>query len=170
MSDPPVNPLRIPAKGPFVRRPARRLPALAERLAAERFAPVRDIAARMEALFAPVRGVFAKHCPALCPLCPKPCCQRVSRRGVMDEADLMHFAALGFSALAQPAGGPGCPWLGPTGCVLDWRTRPYACLHYVCPRLERGMSPEELARAREVFTETARLRAEMVAAFLDAGG
>ncbi len=170
MSDPAFNPLRIPAKGPFLRRPARRLPALAERLAAERFAPVRALAARMEALFASVRGVFAEHCPALCPLCPKPCCSRVSRRGVMDETDLLHFAALGFSQLAAPVPGSGCPWLGPAGCVLDWRTRPYACLHYVCPRLERGMHPNELARAGEVFSETARLRAEMMTAYLEAGG
>lgn len=163
------DPLRIPAKGPFVRKPGRRLAMLAAQMAEPRYDRPRSLAAELETLYASVRGIFASHTPQLCPLCPKRCCLWVSRRGVMDECDLIFFAALGETSLpqAQP-GSRGCPFISGRGCTLPWRTRPFACLHYVCPRLKQAVSTEDFSRLRQTFTRAAVLRTGLMRAYLKA--
>ncbi len=160
------------SKFPFSpKRWQRRQQDLACELAAPSQAPARDLVARIDALLDLPRAVFAQHCPSLCPACSRPCCVRISRRGLIDTADLLVMAVLAPDGVAYPrARLKGCPFLESHGCALPWRVRPYACLHYVCPHLKRVMSAEEAEAVERALVEVGELRSELVGAFSEGRG
>jgi len=128
--------------------------------------PARELAARIDARLKTPREIFARHCPSLCPACSRPCCVRISRRGLIDTSDLILMAALAPEGLPYPrARLRGCPFLEPDGCALPWNARPYACLHYVCGHLQRAMTPAEAGAVDQALVEVARLRSELVGAY-----
>lgn len=119
-------------------------------------------------------AIFDRLCAAACPGCPDVCCLRVSRRSLIDDADWLYLAALSVEP-ADPAPLPdplpvddGCPFLAPTGCLLPWPARPFACAHYVCDRLAAMMTPYETAQAQGHLSEAERLRGELRNAYLEA--
>jgi len=119
--------------------------------------------ARIDALLELPRTIFARHCPSLCPTCSRSCCVRISRRGLIDTADLILMAVLAPQGVAYPrARLQGCPFLESHGCALPWKARPYACLHYVCPHLKRVMSAEEALAVDKALVEVGELRSELV--------
>lgn len=126
---------------------------------------------RIDACLEAPRRVFARHCPQLCPACSRPCCQRISKRGLLDISDLILMAALAPEGLPYPqASLQGCPFLGQGGCTLPWKVRPYACLHYVCGHLKRVMTPEEAGAVERALSEVAALRSELLGAFSQGAG
>ncbi|MBI4799258.1 MAG: hypothetical protein HY794_11110 [Desulfarculus sp.] len=137
-------------------------------MAAPGQAATRDLAAHLEACLEPARQAFARLCPELCPACDKVCCLGISPHGLLDQVDLIYFAALGLNHLPYPRPRErGCPFLEAEGCLLPWRARPYACLHYVCPRLSAALSGPELAMVEQALERAGQLRARLHAAFVD---
>lgn len=128
------------------------------------------LAAQLEACLGPARQVFARLCPELCPTCGKVCCLGISPHGLLDPVDLIYFAALGLNHLPYPRPREkGCPFLEEAGCALPWRARPYACLHYICPRLSAALPGPELAAVEQALVRAGELRAMLHAAFVDVG-
>ncbi|MFH1033155.1 MAG: hypothetical protein V1806_01490 [Pseudomonadota bacterium] len=137
-------------------------------LAAPGQAPARDLAAQLEACYQPARQAFARLCPELCPTCPKVCCLRVSPHGLIDQMDLIYYAALDLRGLPYPRPRErGCPFLETQGCALPWRARPFACLHYICPLLRKALPPAELAVLELALEQAGALRSALFKAFLD---
>jgi len=91
---------------------------------------------------------------------------RISRRGLLDTADLILMAVLAPTGVPYPqARLQGCPFLGEKGCQLPWRARPYACLHYVCGHLKRVMTLEEARAVDRALVKAGELRSQMVGAY-----
>lgn len=147
----------------------RNLRQLAREMAGPEQAPARRLAAELGACLGPARQAFARLCPDLCPVCHRPCCVRISRRGLLDIADLIFFAAQEVAELPYPRHSrlQGCPFLGEHGCNLPWRARPFACLHYVCGHLKRALSAEELRAVERSLERAAGLRTELVKSFTE---
>ncbi|MFH1059463.1 MAG: hypothetical protein V1797_12405 [Pseudomonadota bacterium] len=134
-------------------------------------APARALAADYQACLAPAQAIFRRLCPVLCPDCAKPCCLRVSTRGVFDQPDLVVIAALNLPLIAAPPPSTsGCPFLLPQGCALPWPARPFTCLHYVCPPLTAALSAAEKASVEAGLVRAAELRSELMAALVDLPG
>jgi hypothetical protein len=130
-------------------------------------AEARALAGELEACYQSARQAFARLCPELCPDCPDVCCLRVSPHGLLDQPDLIHYAALGLRDLPYPRPRErGCPFLEEQGCALPWRARPFACLHYVCDRLRAALSSEELAAVERALERAGALRSQMFSAFI----
>ncbi|MCB2226448.1 MAG: hypothetical protein KQH53_07190 [Desulfarculaceae bacterium] len=135
-------------------------------MAAPTQAPARALVARIDARLKLPREVFARHCPSLCPKCSRPCCVRISRRGLIDTSDLILMAALAPEGLPYPSARMrGCPFLEVGGCALPWNARPYACLHYVCPHLRRAMTHAETMAVEQALVKVGNLRSELVGAY-----
>ncbi|MFH2125273.1 MAG: hypothetical protein ABIK12_02080 [Pseudomonadota bacterium] len=139
---------------------------MAQELAAPAQQPARELAAQISQTLELPRRVFARHCPHLCPTCSRPCCVRISRRGLLDTADLILMAVLVPDGVPFPTARlQACPFLGGEGCELPWLARPYACLHYVCGHLKRVMTAQELAQVEAALAEVGDMRSRMVGAY-----
>jgi len=91
---------------------------------------------------------------------------RITRRGLLDTADLILMAVLVPDGVPFPTARlQACPFLGEAGCELPWLARPYACLHYVCGHLKRVMPLDELAQVEAALAEVGDLRSRMVGAY-----
>lgn len=154
-------------KFPFSpRRWQRRQQELARELALPAQEAARELTAQISQTLTLPRRVFARHCPHLCPSCSRPCCQRISRRGLLDTADLILMAGLVPEGVPYPTARlQACPFLCETGCELPWLVRPYACLHYVCGHLRRVMTNEEAQAVERALVRAGELRAELVGAY-----
>ena len=131
-------------------------------------APVRALAAEIEAALVPARAAFARLCPRLCPDCHDPCCLRVSPHGLLDQTDVLHLAARGWRGVPEAAPAPrGCCFLRADGCALPWEARPYACLRHLCRPLQDALTESELTAITQAITRVAGMRAAMMAAFMD---
>lgn len=150
------------------RRGARRL---AGELAAAPQRETRQVARSLLAAYDPLRQIFARLCPGLCPACARVCCAHVDVKGLFDQADLIQMAALGLDRppLPRPVA-KGCAFLGQAGCRMPWQARPYACLHYLCAPLLQAMSLSERQSAASALREAALLRADLLNAFLEGRG
>ncbi len=96
---------------------------------------------------------------------------RISRRGLLDTADLILMAVLTPDGVPFPTARlQACPFLGQAGCELPWRARPYACLHYVCGHLRRVMTVEEARAVELALVRAGELRSELVGAYTQARG
>ena len=91
---------------------------------------------------------------------------RISRRGLLDTADLILMAVLAPQGVPFPTARlQACPFLGNEGCELPWPARPYACLHYVCGHLRRVMTTEEAQAVDQALVKAGELRSQMVGAY-----
>jgi hypothetical protein len=83
--------------------------------------------------------------------CPDPCCARATLW--YDTADLL---VMGLTRSSWPAGQPmaaveaSCRYLGPRGCRLPRRRRPWICTWYRCPRQTARLDGGDGARRRLV--------------------
>lgn len=126
------------------------------------------LAAHLEACLEPARRAFARLCPELCPACQNTCCLRISPHGLLDQVDLIYFAALGLHHLPYPRPRErGCPFLEAEGCLLPWRARPYACLHYICAPMQDTLGRREFQEVWQALDRAGQMRAELHAAFVD---
>ncbi len=78
-----------------------------------------------------------------CPVCDAPCCSRVWL--IFDEKDII-FARVFLKREITRRGlirKRGCPFLSPTGCRLEPKSRPFACHRYLCPSLKEKMAQQE---------------------------
>ena len=46
-----------------------------------------------------------------------------------------------------------CPYLGPRGCLLGSRRRPYACISFLCGRLEERLEAEQVAEFCRLYRQ-----------------
>lgn len=96
---------------------------------------------------------------------------RISRRGLLDTADLILMAVLAPDGVPFPTARlQACPFLGETGCELPWLARPYACLHYVCGHLRRVMTMEEARAVEAALVKAGELRSELVGVYSQSRG
>jgi hypothetical protein len=87
-----------------------------------------------------LQDLFDHLAAAACGACPDPCCRRA--KVWLDFPDLLFIHLNGEMRptrqlrrdLAQP-----CRYLGPHGCGLPHRSRPWICSWYVCPALRRAL-------------------------------
>jgi hypothetical protein len=73
-------------------------------------------------------------CRRTCRFCPEPCC--ITNTVWFDFKDLLFFHLQGIAISPRQAAtecGVACPFLGGHGCRLDFRSRPWMCIHYLCP-------------------------------------
>lgn len=79
------------------------------------------------------------YCQSTCADCPDPCCS--ARKVFFRLSDLLYLVvldeALPLGQTRQQAG-ESCRYLGPAGCLLPRRYRPYVCTWFLCaPQMER---------------------------------
>ena len=106
-------------------------------------------------------------CAATCRFCPSPCC--FTARVYFDLQDLLFHHLMGFGAPPhQPIRHPQstCLYLGPGGCRLPRRRRPWICAWYLCPtqtsriRGRKGRhGPDILALIDQIGRERKRMAA-----------
>lgn len=106
----------------------------------------------------------------VCAACEAPCCARVHY--LYTEKDVLYLRLSGGRQTWRREGfmKKGCWFLGPAGCSLDCRSRPFICHSYICPDLEAAIdegNPGRMAQLRELFRVIGMLRGHMWAEYLD---
>lgn len=95
---------------------------------------IRAYARETAALLSGIFPVLSELCDNTCPFCPDTCC--LSAKIWFDLKDLLFLHLNKFKIPDfQPLGGPDdtCRYLGPGGCRLHRRERPFICTWYLCP-------------------------------------
>jgi hypothetical protein len=92
-----------------------------------------------------------------------------------DEKDLIFARVLGLKGVPsrRHKGKKGCPYLSPTGCILEPRARPFTCHRYLCPELKEEMTrknPELVSKLESKFRTIERLRGELFGEFIQMQG
>ena len=106
----------------------------------------------------------------VCPLCLHPCCMRVAY--LYSDKDILF---LKLSGKKQPRkrqlpGRKGCGFLGPSGCILDFLSRPFICHKYICTDLETAINreePELLKILEDKFILIDEMRSRLWSEYLD---
>jgi hypothetical protein len=120
------------------------------------------IAEHIAALIHRLDPLMTAYCRATCPGCPDPCCH--GRKVFFNLTDLIHLAVLGEAGVpgqTRTSEGLPCRYLGPKGCGLSRRARPYVCVWFLCePQMERlRQEPIPIQRAfTAVLQEIRRAR------------
>lgn len=118
--------------------------------------------------------LFDQTAAATCAGCPDPCCRHA--KVWLDFNDLLFIHLNGemlpARQLRRDLRDP-CRYLGPRGCTLPQRSRPWICLWYVCPVLRQDLArgvPGGLVQAVAVQNRVKALRGAMEASFITALG
>lgn len=88
-----------------------------------------------------------------CACCGGKCCE--TGKFHFTVIDLLVHLATGKELFRPVFQGSFCPYLGSEGCLMDPSYRPYICVTFLCERLEKLLSPEEL---EQVYNSELRLR------------
>ena len=118
--------------------------------------------------------LFDQLAAVTCAVCPQPCCQHA--KVWLNWRDLLFIHLNGEilpprqlrSEQTEP-----CRYLGPRGCLLPHRSRPWICTWYVCPLLKAALErdiPGGWGQAVALNNRVKTGRAAMEAAFLEAMG
>lgn len=103
------------------------------------------------------RGIDALQLPMLhlcrrtCRFCPEPCC--ITNTVWFDFRDLLFFHLQGIDIPSRQAAtecGEACPFLGDHGCRLDFCSRPWVCIRYLCPAQRTLIRRQGLSSEREL--------------------
>ena len=115
-------------------------------------------------------AIYDPLCRQTCPVCPEPCCVRANVW--FDLRDLL-FLHAGF--LPVPLKNPGkpnlmpCWFLGPNGCRLPRKSRPWICTWYLCPAQKRRLQnhhPAVLNRLQALTGEIGAYRKQLEKHFI----
>lgn len=124
-------------------------------------APVidRELAEEMRTAYDAVSPFIELHTSRVCPGCEKVCC--IDRHGTHEPEDLAVIEALGESPPPEEPLEPDtlpCRRLGPRGCGLERRRRPYRCTWYFCTALLEEMAGEDPRAYRDFMGKLKRLQ------------
>lgn len=117
---------------------------LLERLGEGPLAVIRESAEALNGAYLAIYPVLENMCEMSCPWCEAPCCRVADPR--FDLRDLLFIHLIGAPVpIGQPRGeGHGiCRYLGPQGCRLPRRSRPWICTWYICPRQKQWLSSND---------------------------
>lgn len=107
---------------------------LLERLGEGSLAAIRESAEALNGAYLEIYPLLDHLCEMTCPWCEAPCCRAADPR--FDLRDLLFIHLSGAPVpLGQPRGEghASCRYLGPGGCRLPRRSRPWICTWYLCP-------------------------------------
>lgn len=119
-------------------------------------------------------AIYDELCPQTCPLCPEPCCARADVW--FDLRDLL-FVHAGF--LPVPLENPRkpdhlpCWFLGPGGCRLPRKSRPWICTWYLCPAQKHRLQnrrPAAFIQLRTLTEEIGEYRKQLEKHFIRVTG
>ena len=101
-----------------------------------------EVLTQIEQLLTEVVDLQKPHVQRVCPACQDPCCKRVHY--LYSEKDVLFLRLSGRQLRwrRETLKRKGCWFLGPDGCMLDPKSRPFICHSYVCPELEQEMEKE----------------------------
>lgn len=103
--------------------------------------------------------VFDTAAPVTCARCPAPCCRRA--KVWLDFKDLLFIHLTGETPPSRQLRGDlrgPCRRLGPQGCTLPHRSRPWICAWYVCPDLQRAIERDFPGGAVQVAAIRRRIK------------
>ncbi|MEJ2469839.1 MAG: hypothetical protein P8Y96_01830 [Desulfuromonadales bacterium] len=109
---------------------------------------IRERLKAIESLQTALDGLFcAADGSALCAACAGACCG--CGRHHLTLGNLLAFL---LESQEPPVPDPEqtCPYLGPSGCRLPVRSRPYNCITFFCEHLEERLSNADRLRLREL--------------------
>ncbi|MFC1828537.1 hypothetical protein ACFL0O_02875 [Thermodesulfobacteriota bacterium] len=126
--------------------------------------------AALEDMLSEVRELQKDFVALICPACPVPCCTKVNY--LFCEKDILFFKLSGRNSRRRRKASEkkGCRFLGPDGCILDPKSRPFICHRYICSDLEEEIKKQQpglLIGLREKFKLIDELRSRMWAAYLE---
>jgi hypothetical protein len=129
-----------------------------------------EVLTQIEQLLTEVVDLQKPHVQRVCPACQDRCCKRVHY--LYSEKDVLFLRLSGrqLKWRRETLKRKGCWFLGPDGCMLDPKSRPFICHSYVCSELEQEMEKEApglLAALREKFRAIEELRAQLWTAYLE---
>ena len=106
----------------------------------------------------------------ICPKCLGPCCAKVNF--LFCEKDILFFKLSGRRSRwrREASKKKGCRFLGPDGCILDPKSRPFTCHRYICPDLEKEIKkqqPDLCIALEKKFKAIDELRSQMWAVYLE---
>ncbi len=127
-----------------------------------------DIDRSMESLF----PILDELCSTTCFMCPDPCCLKATVWFDLKDMLFLHLGALPVPE-AQPTNEKEtvCRNIGPQGCRLPRKARPWMCTLYICPSqmiLLREKRPEEQEVFNNTMAEIKQWRKNLEEAYLEA--
>jgi hypothetical protein len=125
---------------------------------------VLKVVKKIEDMLCDVVRLQEPYTKALCPACEAPCCTRVSY--LFCEKDILFLRLSGRKTRwkREAFQKAGCWFLGPGGCFLDSKSRPFICHRYICPDLEKAMNKDDpglLISLEEKFRAIKDMRSKM---------
>jgi hypothetical protein len=131
---------------------------------------ITDTVEKIENLISEVSELQRVYVDDLCSGCEDPCCKRVHY--LFNEKDIL-FLKLSRRKQKwrrESLKKNGCWFLGPHGCILESKSRPFICHRYLCQKMEskiRSEEPEILSILNERFKSIDALRSRMWSEYLD---
>ena len=124
----------------------------------------------IERLLSEVVKLQKDYVTLICPKCPVPCCTKVNF--LFCEKDILFFKLSGRRPRwrREASKKKGCRFLGPDGCILDPKSRPFTCHRYICPDLEKEIKkqqPDLCIALEKKFKAIDELRSQMWAVYLE---
>jgi hypothetical protein len=131
---------------------------------------------RYRAVQRELRALFDPFTRAHCPTCATPCCRQptavmpldvilVEELGYSLPATARRGAELVALTLVSEASPPSdipCEYLVGSSCAFPGDLRPFGCVRYLCPPMERHMPPEWLAEAHALVERLEQAHAAML--------
>ena len=129
-----------------------------------------NVVTTLEDVLSEVIDIQKCYVAQVCPECLAPCCKKVSY--LFCEKDVLFFKLSGRKSIwkRETSQKRGCRFLGPAGCVLDLKSRPFICHRYICDDLERVMNkrgPELLITLKERLRIIDGMRSQMWSEYLE---
>lgn len=113
--------------------------------------PPHSDARRIRELLTELSPLLEEYTMQVCPNCLDVCCKQ--RHGIPDPDDNRYNRALGEYPPdhddARSPDGP-CQFMGPAGCVLPRRLRPWRCTWYMCSPLLKAFEKGPVRKARNI--------------------
>lgn len=124
----------------------------------------------IERLLSEVVELQKDYVTLICPKCLVPCCTKVNF--LFCEKDILFFKLSGRQTRwrREASKKKGCRFLGPGGCILDPKSRPFTCHRYICPDLEKEIKkqqPDLCIALEQKFKSIDKLRSQMWAEYLE---
>jgi len=127
------------------------------------------VVTRIEKLLSEAVEIQKDYVALICPKCLGPCCAKVNF--LFCEKDALFLKLSGRPRWRREAFRKnGCQFLGPAGCTLDPKSRPFTCHRYICPDLEKEIKrqhPDLLIALEKKFKAIDKLRSQMWAKYLE---
>jgi len=134
-----------------------------ERLGEGSLAAIRKPAESLKSAYQAIYPMLEHLCEMTCPWCEAPCCRLADPR--FDLRDLLFIHLVGAPVpMGQPRGEghASCRYLGPRGCRLPRRSRPWICTWYLCPRQKQCLASNDLRELEEIEHAARKIKEERI--------